>query len=207
MGYSNHKHKGVDLIPPSTSETPLVLAYDDGVVTSVGNVSGTNSSTNTAGCGTYVSIKHKGGVVTRYQHLKYNSLKVKKGQNVKKGQPIAYYGRPTTGNSTGSHLHFDISFASKPNEKYLTGSWMGENRFYVNPKPYLFGEREVDSPSTSQYKVRANLNIRSGPGTKYSKVGEFKAGETVTVYANKNGWAKVSKDEEKWVAGNYLKLL
>lgn len=203
MSSSNPRHKGADLIPASTSETPEVLAFADGTVIAVGNVRGTNSSTGTAGCGTYVAIRHTGNIVTRYQHLKYNSLRVKKGQTVKKGQSLGLYGRPSTGHSSGPHLHWDISLPKKPAERYVSGTFCGETRYYVNPKPYLLGEKTLTDTGTRK-KVKADLNIRRGPGTQYGVVGEYKAGTIVTVYAMKNGWAKVSKDEERWVAGNYL---
>lgn len=53
------------------------------------------------------------------------------------------------------------------------------------------------------------LNVRAGYklGTKeYNKViGKLYNGDVVQVYKTKNGWCKVSKEEERWVAGNYLK--
>ena len=61
------------------------------------------------------------------------------------------------------------------------------------------------------YKVVYNvkkppLNVRNKPTTENSKViGSLQNGDKVQVYKTKNGWAKVSKDDERWVAGNYLK--
>lgn len=50
------------------------------------------------------------------------------------------------------------------------------------------------------------LNVRNKPTTKDSKViGTLVNGDKVQVYSTKNGWAKVSKDEERWVSANYLK--
>ena len=42
-------HKGVDLVPKSTDETPAILAYDRGVVIATGNINGINHSNGTAG--------------------------------------------------------------------------------------------------------------------------------------------------------------
>lgn len=50
------------------------------------------------------------------------------------------------------------------------------------------------------------LNVRNKPTTKDSKViGTLVNGDKVQVYETKDGWAKISKDEERWVSANYLK--
>ena len=55
--------------------------------------------------GNCVKIKHKYGYVTTYGHL--NSINVKKGQTVKRGDVIGGLGR--TGRTTGLHIHYGIS--------------------------------------------------------------------------------------------------
>ena len=59
-------------------------------------------------------------------------------------------------------------------------------------------------PSTTQYKVRCNtvLNIRSGPGTSYSIVGQFKNGTIISVKTIKNSWAQL--ENGNWVSANYI---
>lgn len=57
------------------------------------------------GFGNYVVITHPNGQETVYAHLSAVSVRV--GQSVKQGQKIGVKG--TTGNSTGVHLHFEIS--------------------------------------------------------------------------------------------------
>ncbi|MDL2287048.1 M23 family metallopeptidase [Eubacteriales bacterium OttesenSCG-928-G02] len=56
------------------------------------------------GWGYYVKIKHNDTYSTLYAHA--SRIAVINGQEVKKGQVIAYVG--TTGNSTGNHLHFEV---------------------------------------------------------------------------------------------------
>lgn len=62
--------------------------------------------------GNYIKVKHADGTYARYGHLKKDSLKVKKGDKVKKGQAIATMG--SSGYSTGKHLHFELR---KSNDK------------------------------------------------------------------------------------------
>lgn len=195
-GYSGHK--GIDIIPKTTAETPKIFAYDNGTVIAIGNVKGTNKETGTLGCGTYVAIRHEDGTITRYQHLKYNSLRVKKGNKVKKGQEIGTYGRPTTGNSTGCHLHFDISLPTKPSCDYIKSTFCGETRFYVDPKPYLC------KTSKKAYKVTASvLNVRFGPTTESARKRQILKNTIVYVTETENGFGRINDDE--WVSMTYLK--
>ena len=207
-GGKKKNHKGVDLIPHSTAETPAILAYDDGVVTYVGNYKQTESEKGNAAMGAAVAIKHRDGTLTRYQHMKYGSLKVKKGDTVKKGQTLGLYGRPTTGYSTGPHLHFDISLPAKPTCDYIKGVFNNETRYYVDPVPYLTKKKTSSasgSNSSGTYRVTAqSLRIRKGPGTNYTSVGTLRAGMTVTVYSTKNGFGSIKLDGSQWCSLDYL---
>ncbi len=86
-------HNGVDIAGPIG--TPI-YASDDGVVTLA-------KYTN-VGYGVYLIVDHGNGYQTVYAHC--SKLLVGYGEQVKKGQLIARMG--STGNSTGSHLHFEI---------------------------------------------------------------------------------------------------
>ena len=66
--------------------------------------------------GEYIMIKHSNGTVTLYGHLKAGSRKVKVGQKVSKGQVIGTVG--STGNSTGTHLHFEVRVNGNPVNPY-----------------------------------------------------------------------------------------
>jgi murein DD-endopeptidase MepM/ murein hydrolase activator NlpD len=84
-------HTGVDIPCPLESD---VKAVDSGAVI-FADWSG--------GYGYYIQIDHGNGVVSAYAHLQ--SLNVKNGDSVTKGQIIAKSG--STGNSTGPHLHLE----------------------------------------------------------------------------------------------------
>lgn len=59
-------------------------------------------------------------------------------------------------------------------------------------------------------RVRADvptLNVRTGPGTNYAKVGSLKAGTRVTVFVQQGEWFKISPDRELWVHSAYLDFL
>lgn len=87
-------HKGLDIAAPKG--TPIYAAGSGKITTSSYGWNG--------GYGNYVVIDHGSGVTTAYGHC--SSLVAKYGQNVNKGDLIAYVGN--TGDSRGNHLHFEI---------------------------------------------------------------------------------------------------
>ena len=62
--------------------------------------------------GDYVILRHAGGEFSHYAHLKQGSVRVKAGDAVKRGQPIAQLGQ--TGNTTEPHLHFQLTDGPDP---------------------------------------------------------------------------------------------
>lgn len=80
-----------------------VKAADSGYVTLA------STGWNT-GYGNYVIIDHGNGFSTLYAHL--NSIYVRAGESVARGQEIAGLGN--TGNSTGPHLHLEIRYQGVP---------------------------------------------------------------------------------------------
>ena len=86
-------HPGIDIA--NDAGTPIV-ATADGVVTTAG--------WNAGGYGNMVDIDHGNGITTRYGHAQ--RVVVTAGQQVKRGQVIAYMG--STGFSTGPHVHYEV---------------------------------------------------------------------------------------------------
>jgi murein DD-endopeptidase MepM/ murein hydrolase activator NlpD len=62
--------------------------------------------------GNYIVIRHNDSEYSMYAHLKSGSVKMKKGDVVKRGQVIASVGN--TGSSTEPHLHFQLQNGSDP---------------------------------------------------------------------------------------------
>jgi murein DD-endopeptidase MepM/ murein hydrolase activator NlpD len=97
-------HKGVDL----TSSNRSILASDNGKVIYAGYKSD---------YGNHIIIDHLNGYETVYGHL--SKINVTVGSTVEKGEKIGVMGN--TGDSTGTHLHFEVRLNDTPNNplKYL----------------------------------------------------------------------------------------
>ncbi|WP_296641628.1 DUF5930 domain-containing protein [Roseinatronobacter sp.] len=91
-------HTGIDWA--AARGTPI-LSTADGVVKKAGRMSG---------YGNIVIIQHDFGLETYYAHL--NSIDVREGQRVSRGQKIG--GMGTTGVSTGVHLHYEVRVNGQP---------------------------------------------------------------------------------------------
>lgn len=86
-------HNGLDFI---AAQGEPVYATADGMVT--------EASRSTRGQGNVVEIRHKGGYITRYEHL--SDINVGRGQFVRKGRKIGSVGM--SGQSFAPHLHYEV---------------------------------------------------------------------------------------------------
>ena len=112
QGFSGlNGHNGIDIGAPLN--TGILAAFD-------GNVTWTGWSPY--GGGNEIHIQHAGGWETWYAHL--NRILVKAGQVVNRAQQIGMMG--STGNSTGSHLHYML----------MKGGWPN----VVDPSPFMGGK-------------------------------------------------------------------
>ncbi len=91
-------HEGIDIGGEAGSD---ILAADSGTV---------SCSQWVDGYGNYIEIDHSNGFKTAYGHC--SELYVKQGEIVTQGQVIAAMG--STGNSTGTHLHFEVLLDGEP---------------------------------------------------------------------------------------------
>lgn len=52
--------------------------------------------------------------------------------------------------------------------------------------------------------ARLGLNVRSGPGTKYSKIMSLPNKTVVNIYSITDGWGKIAKDQNRYVSMTYI---
>lgn len=93
-------HKGIDLTVPKG--TPI-YATGNGVIEMI------KKSRSRVGYGNQIVIDHDFGYETQYAHLE--TILVKEGQEVKRGEIIGEAGR--TGGTTGVHLHYEVRYRGR----------------------------------------------------------------------------------------------
>lgn len=132
-------HHGIDLnASPYNGNAEIVAVYD-------GKVTAVQKTGKQYGTGCFVRLKHNDGWYTLYYHMKTNTIPVKKGQKVKKGEKLGIIGK--TGNATGVHLHFQID--------------KGTSETSINPYDYLFEGKDLfDKYQTGNYKTLYEMYVR-----------------------------------------------
>ena len=118
-------HYGMDFTAPTGTE---VFSTGNGTIIEV---------RRSRGFGNTILIDHGYGYKTRYAHL--NSFNVRKGQEVIRGDVIAFVGN--TGRSTAPHLHYEVI----------------QNGKKVNPVNYFFNDL-----SAEEYDRMIVLSMKSG---------------------------------------------
>lgn len=169
--YKKSIHNGVDLVGEGYT-LDYVCAHSDGVVIAVEN---NYNKTDTSGrsYGNYVKIDHGNGYATLYAHLKYNSVPVKFGDKVKKGDVIGYMGN--TGYSMGSHTHFEVFY-------------LGEK---INPMEYIDSDLPITTQTeviSEEFKVGDRVLVLNG----YLTADSFGGGSTTASYdGNENDTSNI----------------
>lgn len=149
FAFKGASHKGIDLVGPG-STLDYITAHSDGeVVAVVSHIDYNTSKSGKRTYGNYVKIRHDNGMYTLYAHMKYNSVNVKVGQRVSRGQVIGYMGN--TGYSFGAHLHFEVR---------------NENDQYVDPTAFVDADlpapkmpEPAPTPVELKYKVGDRVKI------------------------------------------------
>lgn len=163
-----------DHSPPNAIDFNRADDFGDTVVAAAGGTVSVVRDLGDTSYGKYVVIDHGGGWTTYYAHL--NSWSVSVGQSISKGQKVGYVG--STGGSTGPHLHFE----ERLNGVAQKVDFNGVQALYWGTQNYT---SHNTCTSTSGYTGTVNtsgadLNVRSGPSTSYSIVGQVADGQKVT---------------------------
>lgn len=189
-----------------------IYATNDGVVMDIGK----NSS-----AGNYVWIKHEfanNDMWSRYLHIKDGGVKVKIGQKVTRGQEIAIMGN--TGNSTGTHLHFETWVVPKGwkfnfNDRAKYSEPSTDNAFafddqYIGTSPNnkvitrVIGTSKQAKRDTTKNQIEVVgefLRARKGAGTNQTILGYIDFGiydYTETKTSNNYTWYNLGFC---WIAG------
>lgn len=116
IGSYGGTHHGVDILAYSPEEStsqddkdaPIYPIEDGKVVEVVSNITtlGYIGSNEGSGWGNHILIDHGNGIMSRYAHIAPGGVLVNVGDEVKKGEQIAWMG--STGSSSAKHVHLEI---------------------------------------------------------------------------------------------------
>lgn len=140
QGYKAGVHNGIDVVGPGYTLCWEIAHSDGTVVATRNNCNGFEQGSY----GNYVKIRHDDGYYTLYAHGAYNTVQVKVGQRVKRGQRLMYMGN--TGMSYGGHLHWEVR---TPNDTK------------IDPTPYLDADLPSSGPAKEvnvYYRVKTREN-------------------------------------------------
>lgn len=85
----------------------------------------------------------------------------------------------------------------------VEGEWYKVEGGYICARyTTLAGETETESVDLYLKVTTASLNIRSGPGTGYDKVGSLSEGKVVKATGSRDGWYKIDKG---FISADYVK--
>lgn len=195
-------HNGIDFGTPVGSN---IYATQDGIVVVSEDVLGKT------GYGRHVRIKHADGI-SIYGHMTKRLVQV--GQQVYARQLIGLSGGaaddPYSGYSTGAHLHFEYRLNNPADAPQVAGGFVYGA---IDPMPLLashsYTGENIAQPIFKAKCLISNLNTRYGAGIHFYPNGKIAYGKIVDVYAEKDGWFKISNKAEVWCSGasNYMQKI
>ena len=174
--------KGVDVVKYKAQIDKIVAHSSGKVIKVVDYLGGTNGvlDKENMGYGNYVMLLHDGNYVTLYAHME--SVSVCENQIINQGDEIGLMGN--TGNSFGTHLHFELrKYKSKPSVNLHDLSLYE----WLNPTEYL----DAELPGQSLAPVTFQTASVPASGKEYTLKAP-KAGEKVEladtlVYSSESG--------------------
>ena len=140
--YGNNGHGGEDIVGGER-----IIATRSGTVSLVQHWNGIVTEGDMNSYGNLVIIDHGDGYKSFYAHL--STISVTQGQQVTQGQDIGIMGN--TGNSTGTHLHFEIQYIGKRQNPMSFVS-------YSNPYPVEVSNNTTINFNKNDYVILSNAN-------------------------------------------------
>ncbi|NOR86142.1 MAG: peptidoglycan DD-metalloendopeptidase family protein [Bacteroidales bacterium] len=139
-----------------------VIATYDGIIQEVSNgiednIIGENNLRNN--WGNTIIIKHTEYLYSKYSHLQKESIQLKKGDYIRKGQIIAKIGN--SGRSPYPHLHFQLQQTpyigsetlEYPISSYISKNKVGEIKLHLYEFPKL--EEHIEKPTANELMTKA----------------------------------------------------
>lgn len=159
----NWKSYGVELI--SVADGTVVETKDEIIENEPLSENMAVKITRETIAGNYIVIDIGNNIYAVYGHLIPNSLKVKIGDKVKKGQVIGLLGN--SGNSDAPHLHFHLesksnAFFGGEGEPYLIKEYTLLRQYFGEEVENLFNGKSVPMDSLKPTKKRNELPIGYG---------------------------------------------
>ncbi|MFD1705669.1 LysM peptidoglycan-binding domain-containing protein [Siminovitchia sediminis] len=160
-------HQGIDLVKSHKSP---VHAFTEGTVLYAGMG---KTGTGLGNYGNVVFVKDKNGRGQLYAHL--DSVAVKAGASIKKGQVIGYQGM--TGQVTGSHLHYEVRKKTAPSY-----GWESDQvHSTLEPTAYLQNFYPQPAPATfTKYIVKAGDTLSQIANHYHTTVNILKAENNIS---------------------------
>lgn len=158
----NGNHGAIDINHSINNSATIVAAAAGKVITVVDNTQGSTYPNGPQTYGNHVIIDHGNGYYTLYGHMQYNSITVKNGDTVSKGQKIGKMGN--TGYSTGNHLHFEVR-QGKTGGNFYSCEKIDPEQFFNDDCSPIGGAGNGEFLFTSGYKADSNYKGQTYPLT------------------------------------------
>lgn len=184
--YPSGFHTGIDLSAPSGT---IIRNMEHGVV----RAASWQGCEPNGGCwgygGGYVAIIQHNSVPVFTSHAHMKKLYVKAGQPVHKGQAIGVL--DTMGNASGPHDHCSV---------WIRGLWYTVNRAYtLDPWRVIYGatgDKPMLNPASC--RVPLDVNLRSGPGPAYPRVGVGRQKTVLPMFKSVHGGVPAGHSSDRW---------
>ncbi len=213
---TNNNHSGTDIAIPTYDDIKKginVVAAEKGRVLRIRDGEQDNSDRDNEfdskkPCGNGIIIQHSYNWQTQYCHLRLDSIRVKPGEKVQKGQVIAQVG--ASGHANFPHLHFAIRKNSQVVDPFASQLWAKKIN-YVGTGLIDMGMSEKPLKLADVVNNRQELNNFSPYDTSFiawTRVFGVKAGDSQQfIFIRPDGQiymkpvvSEISKDYKEWFA-------